>query len=449
MMVRVAGAHLLVRLLWIFALTVLPSQILWLRFADVLPFFPILHAELLLAAAALALWPRAGLLLAAAVVVLVIANAVATLFHFGSFIEMLEQPLSESLDLLSLVREYVEFVFLGLATVALLALASRQVGRKDAAVAIALLLLAGGLDRTEGIIAAKNSRFGQVNLLGSPMMRLVRDRYIHPPLQLQRLTDREVLRDDTLNWVRLHPGRSVVFVIAESLGTPADPVVRMWLDEQLEASSDYEKRSGSTPFSGTTTYGELRQLCQLKGSYLLLDENAARGCLPKRLGELGLRSVGLHGFSSYMFNRKNWWTDIGLQRGLFLEELGTTFKRRCGGHFQGICDADLIRAGMQELDKAPTFAYLLTLNTHLPLPEVPGLQLPRELCERRSLPPRICQMLAMQGQMLRTLSEQVLSRKDRPLLIVVGDHAPPFVEAENRVAFKVGVVPYWLLLPLD
>lgn len=438
--------RLLLRIVAIGALVLLPSLILWLRFADLLPFYPVLHIELLVAAMLMALWPRAGLLPAFVAIVLVVANAVATVFHFSSIVEMVSSTLSAELSLLSLALEYVGFLVLGLVLFALMAVSARRVKRIDAIVPMLILLLTASLD---GVIERASSRFamfGHVNMVGSPMGRLVRDRVFQPPMALRNLRDPVALRDEVLQWARQHPDRGVLFVIVESFGVPADPQVRAWLDQQISPPAGYQMRRGDTAFAGTTTYGELRQLCQLRGSYQALDGMLARQCLPNQLKELGWRTVGLHGFSAYMFSRRGWWQAIGLQRSAFLEDLASQYPRRCGGAFKGLCDEDLVDAALQQLDDSPAFVYMLTLNTHLPLPAEPAQQVPDELCTQRGLAAQTCKMMAMQGQLLRTLRERVLSRPDHPMLVIVGDHAPPFPDVPNRSAFKAGSVPYWILL---
>lgn len=443
---RDRAIRLSLRVAAVLALVLLPSLILWLRFADLLPFYPVLHAELLGAALLLAIWPRAGLLPACVAVALVVANAVATLFNFSSIVEMVFQPLSEYLDVLSLVHEYVGFIFLGLGLCALMALSARRVQRIDAVVPLLALLLTSSFDGVIERVSNRSTMFGHMNLVGSPMARLVRDRIFQPPMALRRLQDKGALRDEVVQWVRLHPGRDVMFVIVESLGVPVDPQARVWLNQQIEPRSGYQMRSGETTFVGTTTYGELRQLCQLRGSYQVLDDTMAQQCLPRQLQELGLKTVGLHGFSAYMFSRRGWWEEIGLQRSVFLEDLAAQYPQRCGGPFKGLCDEDLLDAALRELDRSPAFVYMLTLNTHLPLPAVPDQLLPGELCAQRRLATEACKMMAMQGQLLRMLRERVLSRPDHPMLVVVGDHAPPFSDVANRSAFKPGNVPYWVLL---
>jgi hypothetical protein len=424
----------------------LPSLILWWRFADLLPFYPILHAELLVAAMILAIWPRAGLLPAFAAIVFVVANAVATLFHFSSVIEMVSQPLGDQLGLLALVHEYVAFLILGLGIFLLMAVSTRWSRRSDAVIPLLLLLLTASLDGAAERLSRPLAEFGHVNLLGSPSGRLVRDRLLHPAEPMRRVRDQPALSEQVLQWQSRNPGRSVVFVVAESFGAPVDPQVRAWLDQQIAPPPGYTLRSGDTTFMGTTTYGELRQLCQLRGSYSALDEAMASECLPSQLTVQGLRTVGLHGFSAYMFSRRGWWRDIGLQQGLFLEDLSSEYPNRCGGPFKGLCDVDLIDAAVRQLDGSPAFVYVLTLNTHLPLPDIDPRLLPSALCMQRNMTAETCKMVGMQGQLLRTLRERVLARPDRPLLVVVGDHAAPFVQAANRAAFKPTSVPYWIVL---
>jgi len=58
--------------------------------------------------------------------------------------------------------------------------------------------------------------------------------------------------------------------------------------------------------------------------------------------EKGYRTVAIHGYKSRMFQRSDWYPQIGFERSYFLEDLKSMAAMHiCEGAFSGICDADI------------------------------------------------------------------------------------------------------------
>lgn len=245
-------------------------------------------------------------------------------------------------------------------------------------------------------------------------------------------------------------GRSVLYVIVESLGVHQNAAVRDWLRQQLYPTSmveSYDLSVDTIVALGGTTSGEMRRLCGLQGAYRLLTVESGAACLPRALGDAGWSTVGLHGFSAKMFGRREWWPLIGLKDIRFAEQLTEETHRQCGAAFRGVCDEDLIAAAVRATDTPRTFVYALTLNSHLP---VAPIDIPDDLasvCAQADVGKSVCTLLAYPGITLRAVARQLSARATKPFVILVGDHSPPFFDRHSRGQFLHDRVPLFALTP--
>jgi len=155
----------------------------------------------------------------------------------------------------------------------------------------------------------------------------------------------------------------------------------------------------------------------------------------------------MHGFSENMFDRNRWWPIIGFKDVRFAEQLTSITTKQCGAAFRGICDDDLIAAAVQMAIRPLTFSYALTLNSHLP---VANISIPPDLaqaCEVAKTGRAVCMLLAHQGIALKAVAGQLATRSTPLLVIVAGDHPPPFSDTYSRNQFLLGSVPLFLLAP--
>jgi hypothetical protein len=271
---------------------------------------------------------------------------------------------------------------------------------------------------------------------------------VEPPTMPKPLSQHDV-SSHIMRWTGEHEGGNVLLVLMESLGSPVDRQARDWLENQLltpAVRASWEVHTDDVHFNGTTTDGELRDLCDLSGSYRLLTATNAADCLPRRLKRAGYATRALHGFSGHMFDRTVWWPHIGLDHLRFAEDLPAA--PRCGGVFRGVCDDALVTFAVNDLrGTTHQFVYLLTLNTHLPL--TPG-RVPSDLatvCEERKIPQGSCQLVAQHGQFLRSLADRIATLEQPTLVAIVGDHAPPFAVRHDREQFLPHQVPRIILTP--
>jgi len=284
-----------------------------------------------------------------------------------------------------------------------------------------------------------------VNVQGSPLFNLVSSIAYARELANHPLIDLPVdsrLVSNIIHWVQKNPRGSVLVVLVESWGVQLDPELRAWSTKSLmaeELTQRYNIQSFTIPFRGSTTAGELRTLCELDGHYSRLHATKVAGCLPHRIAEAGFDSVGLHGFSGRMFERYSWWPMIGFNQSVFAEDFPSSAPR-CGGAFKGICDDFLLKYAF-DLLKPGRFVYALTLNTHLPLkPMILSTDLIK-LCKVRRVTESVCQMTGQIGRLFDQLAVLTKSEPGPMLMVVAGDHSPPFLNDKDRFAFSKSDVP--------
>jgi len=247
--------------------------------------------------------------------------------------------------------------------------------------------------------------------------------------------------------------RHLVIVLVEALGQPVGEPERSLFEadwNRPEWRDRYEVLRGETPYHGSTTSGELRELCGVWGDYTAFDY-AHADCLPKRYARAGYHTAGWHSFTGDYFDRAQWWPKTGLAEQSFANELARLGARPCGGVFPGTCDTDVpgLIAHRLKTAKQPQLVYWVTLNSHLPLlaDESLGTQDCKfggaALADR---PPMMCRLFAVHHRLAEALTRMALDPALPPTdILIVGDHMPPFFQRDARVRFTGDKVP-WILL---
>lgn len=319
---------------------------------------------------------------------------------------------------------------------------------------IASLVVVLVLDALNGSsrFAFIDRRLLAVNLAGAPSLTLYaqfRAAQLHQPPTVLGVEESVSTSLGLRGWARSHPDRSIWLVLVESMGRLQDAGLRQYaLDAMAQATQggNYRLESARMPFKGATTSGELRALCGLAGNYADLTPAEGAACLPADLARMGWSTTGMHGFSGRMFDRRAWWPTIGLQQLLFGRDLGDL--KTCGGAFKGVCDADLLGAAARRVAQPRQFVYSLTLNTHLPLDPVAVPPDLRRICRQAGVTESVCALTAAHAAVLKTIGKLAAEMPNhRPLVVVLGDHAPPFVDARSRSAFDNDIVPVFVLWP--
>ncbi|TDQ78541.1 hypothetical protein A8950_3597 [Dongia mobilis] len=246
--------------------------------------------------------------------------------------------------------------------------------------------------------------------------------------------------------------RKMLVIIVEAMGRFADPAHQKLLDDALATpalTAGYRISSGHNSFFGSTTAGEMRELCGTRRSYIELLDQDMTECTPFRLQAQGYRTVGYHGFSPEMFQRSQWWPHIGLTDPRFGTDVHQSGQRLCGEVFVGVCDPDILSHIAADLRAdGPQFVYLLTLNTHIPVPlsEAYG----HLDCEGKD--PigdfGVCLMVDQWIELLRGIGAMLTEPGMPPVeVLIVGDHAPPLWYRKARDLFEQGHVSWYRLTP--
>lgn len=252
--------------------------------------------------------------------------------------------------------------------------------------------------------------------------------------------------------VRLQ-GRNLVIVMVESLGMPRDPGLRAkrfarWRAHDI--ARRYDVSVGRVPFFGSTTRGEVRELCGRWGDYPeLLD--GGQDCLPARLAGRGYRTAAYHSFASDFFDRRDWYPNVGFRDRFFRDEMVAAGAAACPGVFPGACDRDvpgIIGARLRKTAE-PQMIYWLSVNSHLPVPI--DTSLGTEDCARfdRTLArdhPMSCRLFSLWADLDASLAAMLVDPRLPPTdVLIVGDHSPPFFNRTERLLYEPGVVP-WVML---
>ena len=250
--------------------------------------------------------------------------------------------------------------------------------------------------------------------------------------------------------------RHVLVIMVEAMGQPVDPALRqrlvdMWATPAVRAR--YEVVTGDTLFYGSTTNGEMRELCGRWAEYDEVMEQDDPTCLPARLAQRGYHSQAWHSFNGGFFDRHVWYPHIGFDEMRFSPELYRDGAERCPGVFPGACDRDVPRQIGATLRQArqPQFLYWLTVNSHLPVLRSERLQ--TEHCAEFDATldrefPMTCRLLQLFDQSGRALAQEIAAA-DFPAtdILIVGDHIPPFFDRHHRTQFEPDRVPWILLRP--
>jgi phosphoglycerol transferase MdoB-like AlkP superfamily enzyme len=419
---------------------------------------PVFNLDIALALALFTLHPGVGAVALAFVCLLNVAQVASLSYHFGNAVDLLSTwKFASLLNWSQFVTPSLIVALLLLAALlwAIVALirAVRPSVSSVMSITVAFLLL-DALNGTMKIGALGADQFRlNVNVAGSPVWNAVNTK-----LRLMRAVDAPLAAAPDAHayqalsaWRHAHPGGSVLVILLESRGWFEEPEIRELLDQAVATPSLRQRWNveiSKEPFSGSTTYGELRTLCGLRGHYGRLTAAQGAGCLPSTLAKDGYMTLGIHGFSERMFERGNWWGTVGLARRMFANDFDTGVSI-CEGAFTGVCDIDVIHRALDEAQGERRFVYALTLDSHLPLNDQ---QVPRhlsQLCKKRRVADGSCALLAAHIQLLSVIAQGLVARQGQPMVVVAGDHSPPFNSTRERSAFSANTVPVYILRPID
>jgi hypothetical protein len=250
--------------------------------------------------------------------------------------------------------------------------------------------------------------------------------------------------------------RNVVVVMVESLGYFNDKDAREAIAaplRQARITEQYAVSSGKVAYAGSTTAGEMRELCGTSLPYGEVASDPDRRCLPQLLKQAGYATLAFHGFSHAMFARTDWYPRIGFGESYFVDDLAPEGHRRCGGTFRGACDADLAPEIVRRAARsgAPRLIYWLTLNTHVPIaPTDARTDFDCGDPASKFGTMAVCRMAELWHDVFTAVADLSLDPAIAPAeILIVGDHAPPLWSKRGRGQFEPGQVAWYRLSPKD
>ena len=245
---------------------------------------------------------------------------------------------------------------------------------------------------------------------------------------------------------------SLFIVMVESWGAIRDERISRLSTQPLRSLAlleRYEVQQGTTAYYGSTTNAELRELCGLWGNYKTWLEQPQSLCIPEQWRAAGFKTTAFHGFSRTMFEREQWYPNIGFAKTLFQEDLRPAEHPTCHTIFPGICDSDIfadVRRQLLDGGDQPQLVYWLTLDSHLPVH--PALVKDQAACDKDTVyrSQNVCMLAQLWKQIFFNVAEIASDPQLAPTdVLLVGDHVPPFWKRSERSMFDPGRVP-WLLL---
>lgn len=263
--------------------------------------------------------------------------------------------------------------------------------------------------------------------------------------------------DSAVGQVGLTPeaseGRHVLLILVEALGVPAGEEEKAIFEadwNRPEWRGRYDVSTGTSKYFGSTTNGELRELCDRWAYYTQFDF-ANADCLPEHFRKAGFHTTAMHSFTGELFERSDWYPQIGFEDMVFAKDLYRVGIPECPGVFPGACDADVPAVILKRLEKAkqPQFLYWLTLNTHLPV--VADEAMGTRPCTTGPVQWRkdffaLCRLFQLHHHLADKISEMALSPELPPTdILIVGDHKPPILDRATSERFEDGKVP-WIYL---
>lgn len=252
--------------------------------------------------------------------------------------------------------------------------------------------------------------------------------------------------------------RHAMIVMVEAMGSPVNPTIDRLMFEAWRSPAitrRYDVSFGTNAFYGSTTNGELRELCARWGEYRAVVDKLDPTCLPARAARHGYDTTAVHGFTREFFDRDRWYPNIGFGRDIFGDTLIRQGTGECDGVFPGACDVRIAPLLGQILKdaKRPQFLYWLTLNSHLPVPSSNVLGTEECLERNPGFPVNragLCRLVsvirATNASLAAVLTDPALPATE---VLIVGDHLPPFFGHVSRSQFDQGRVPWVRLVPKD
>jgi hypothetical protein len=269
------------------------------------------------------------------------------------------------------------------------------------------------------------------------------------PLQKESITFKQFVMDTTSNQM---------LIIVESMGLIDDSIKREAFQNSISdifKQKNWETSWGQTYFTGGTTTAELRELLNCDGSYqyFISQKNSKNfSSIFQIKKKKGYHVNAIHSYKGDMFERRIWWKNIGVDEIYFREDLVTFYKFKLNlNHdtpFISLNDEDafdFIQA--KTANRGKQFSYFLTENGHLPIIttiENQNSSLLFDIDKESVLSKHGRNHLKRISNFLIYIASHLDSIKFQSI-VIVGDHAPPFLKKEDRSFYNNKFVPYLIV----
>jgi hypothetical protein len=224
---------------------------------------------------------------------------------------------------------------------------------------------------------------------------------------------------------------------------------------ELAGQNQYTIKNGTTRYKYLTQAGEFRELTgYVFHYYQVKDSWVKENSLLVKKQQQGYRVTGIHGNTGKFYRRQMIWPILGVQEMYFSEEFAKLQMPLCGSNeFKGVCDTAINTWLLNTMNRQPErkeFYYWVTLSTHLPLVEIhdEGFRKFAEKWKPQGITENILQIAYQQQLLFKDLAGK-LGKPGAPKahVLLVGDHAPPFIDPADRKLYDDTWVPFIELVP--
>ncbi|PJE48075.1 MAG: hypothetical protein CUR34_00920 [Sediminibacterium sp.] len=215
--------------------------------------------------------------------------------------------------------------------------------------------------------------------------------------------------------------------------------------------NNWKIKWGKTPFEGSTTRAEIRELLNSNGDYRYLIRNNDINSIFNIKHAQGYYTNAAHSYNGTMFERNIWWKNIGIKAPLFSESFqqknAYKLKLNTESPFISIQDETTFDFLQNESKKnTKNFAYLLTVNSHIPF-NISDLKNKGRI---KLLSNNFENLTELNGQLIRIINflSHVANNLDSTKfnkVLIVGDHMPPFNSKASRSLYDSKHVPYCII----
>jgi hypothetical protein len=253
---------------------------------------------------------------------------------------------------------------------------------------------------------------------------------------------------DQLNNSQKTPS-NIIIIISESWGRFKDDNLNNIILEPLGG----KLKIGKINYTSSTLIGEVREVCGV-----LLDNNLPKNqdflnyCLPNILKNKGYSTYAFNAHRLDFYKRNEWYSKAGFDniyaKSSIISELENE-EHLCGTGLVGICNKSLFRkiipVKINQTKNAKNLIYILTLEGHVPIdPSKLSKNFQQKYCDNHpslSKSPELCRYIEIQKNMIN-YAKNLYDSLDDAYLVIVGDHAPPFLKNSDRTETETKTVPY-------